>query len=58
LFEALMNMDVVLLIGCRRSIWSCSYEYWKSRNGCFFDTYVISSYRWILCPGMHKKCSK
>jgi ABC-type multidrug transport system permease subunit len=27
LFEALMNMDVVLLIGCRRTIWSCSYEY-------------------------------
>jgi hypothetical protein len=48
-------MYVVLLIGGRRIIWSCSYEYSKSRNGCFFDTYVIPSYRWLLCSGIIHK---
>lgn len=55
LFETQMNL--LLSIGGRRTIWSCSYEHSKSRDGCFFDTNVIPSNRWLLCSGMHTKSS-
>jgi len=50
LFEDLMN--TIILTGSRRTIWSCSYEHSKSRDSCFFDTNVVPSHWWLLCPGM------